>query len=318
MTEQTAESVEQVLRDELLRGDAVIATARPVLRHLLANDESVLFRDELVARVRGMVLDVARQLLFCQAAADEAQDRAAYVARRQEGLAQALFADTALVAHAHALAFEAYLVTRLERGNGIDPVLTPLVDELVAAHDPAMAGLAMAVLASQARFQQHCRRMELPLHELPGEQFHGALVMMRVQAMGDDRPAAERAETQLREEFDESGGRVGLIARLVTSMGPRAGQALALDRAGLAIFASALAIGSGQERDLVILSLAEPHGARFALSLRAAGLDQHSAVEQLLHLHPGIALPAGFEQLRSDRAAALLAMAPPGAGSPAR
>ena len=34
MTEQAAESVEQVLRDELVRGDAVIASARPILRHL--------------------------------------------------------------------------------------------------------------------------------------------------------------------------------------------------------------------------------------------------------------------------------------------
>ena len=69
MTEQTAESVEQVLRDELVRGDAVIASARPVLRHLLASEDSALFSDEMIARVRGMVLDVAQQLLLAQAAA---------------------------------------------------------------------------------------------------------------------------------------------------------------------------------------------------------------------------------------------------------
>ena len=62
----------------------------------------------------------------------------------------------------------------------------------------------------------------------------------------------------------------------------------------------------------MILSLAEAQGARFALSLRAAGLDQRSAVEQLLHFRSGISLPGGFEQLGSDRAIALLVASLPG------
>jgi hypothetical protein len=315
MTEQTAESVEQVLRDGLARGDAAIATACPVLRHFLANDDSGLFSDEMIARVRGMVLDVAEQLLFAQAAAAEARDRAAYVDARQETLAEALFADTAFLAHVHALALEAQSVEGLQARSAIEPVLAPLVQELVAASDPAIAGLAMAVLAAQARFQQHCRRMELPLHELPGDLFHAVLVLLRGHAAELDDPAAEAAERQLRGAYQESTGRLGLLARLVMGLGRGAARALAIDHAGLAFFATALSIASDQARDLVILSIAEQQGARLALSLRAAGLDRQSAVVQFLHLHPGTALPGGLDMLRSDRAAALLAASEPHAGA---
>jgi hypothetical protein len=73
-------------------------------------------------------------------------------------------------------------------------VLSPLVQELVAAKEGDMAALAMTVLAAQARFMQHHRRMELPLGELPGDLFHKALVLLREQprAMTTVAEAAER------------------------------------------------------------------------------------------------------------------------------
>src|SRR6185369_8416182 len=134
------------------------------------------------------------------------------------------------------------------------------------AADGNTAGLAMAVLAAQARFQQHVRRMELPLHELPGDLFHLALTLMRSQA-GTEDDRAEGAERQLRGEYHEGTGRLGLIARLVMGMGENASRALAIDHAGLGIFATALSMASGQERDLVLLSVAERRHARLALSL---------------------------------------------------
>lgn len=310
MSEQAAETVERVLRDELVEGDAMIAAARPILRHLLANDDNGLFSDETIARVRGLVLNVAEQLLFAQAEAAEVRDRPAYVRERQDGLAQALFADTAVLAHAHALTVEAQLIERLQGRSGADPVLTPLVQELAASTDGAAAGLAMAVLAAQARFQQHWRRMELPLAELPGDLFHRALVTLREQA-GDDDPAAEAAERRLRDDYQEGAGRLGLIARLVMAMGQRAPRALAIDHAGLAVFATALAMAAGQERDLVVLSFSERQYARLAVSLCAAGLKPQAVIEQFLYLHPDVSLPEGFETLRADRAAVLLAQSQP-------
>jgi hypothetical protein len=311
MSEQAAETVERVLREELVEGDATIAAARPILRHLLANDDSGLFSDETIARVRGMLLNVADQLLFAQAAAAEARDRPAYVAERQDGLAQALFADSGFLAHAHALTVEAQLIERLQGRSGIDPVLTPLVQELVASRDAAAAGLAMAVLAAQARFQQHWRRMELPLGELPGDLFHRALLILREQTDPDDDPAAELAERQLREGYQEGTGRLGLIARLVMGLGQRASRALAIDHAGLAVVATGLAMASRQERDLVVLSFAERQYARLVLSLCAAGLNQQALLEQFLFLHPDVSLPEGFEMLHPDRAGALLAASRP-------
>jgi hypothetical protein len=308
MTDPTAESVERVLREELARGDATIATTRPILRHLLANDDHALFSDEMIARVRGMMLDVAGQLLFAEASAAEARDRAGYVAERRDALAQALLEDCAFLAHAHALALEAQLAERLQARSGIDAVLSPLVQELAASRDEATAGLAMTVLAAEARFLQHCRRMELPLGELPGDLFHKALLLLRSHGEAETSEQAERA---LRESYEEGAGRLGLVARLVMGMGGRAVRALAIDHAGLAIFATALAMASGQERDLAVLSFADRQYARLALALRAAGLKPQAVEEQFLYLHPEIALPEGFEMLGADRAAAVLAASQP-------
>jgi len=310
MTEQTVEAVEQLLRDELGRGDTMIATSRPILRHLLANDDHALFNDEMIARVRGMINHVASQLLFALAAAADAADRAKYAAERHDELAQALFEDTAFLAHAHALTLEAQLAERLQARSGIDAVLSPLVQELAAAREMDMAALSMTVLAAQARFMQHHRRMELPLRELPGDLFHRALLSLRAHAEGAEE-AAEEAERELREAYDESAGRLGVLTRLVVAMGQKATRALAIDHAGLAIFSTALAMASSQERDLAVLSFADRQFARLALALRAAGLKQQAVEEQLLFLNPEIALPDGFEMLRADRAAALLAGSQP-------
>jgi hypothetical protein len=111
----------------------------------------------------------------------------------------------------------------------------------------------------------------------------------------------------LRAVYDESTGRLGLLAQVVVAMGQKATRALAIDHAGLAVFATALAMASRQERDLTILSFVDRQFARLALSLRAAGLKQQAVEEQFLFLHPEVALPEGFDMLRADRAAALLA-----------
>jgi len=310
MNDQTVDAVEQVLREELVRGDAILASAKPILRHLLANDDHALFSDEMIARIRGMMTHLASQLLFAQAEAAGAEDRADYVAEREDELAIMLFDDTAFLAHAHARTIEAQLTVRLQGRSGIDAVLSPLVQELVAAREGEMAALAMSLLASQARFMQHHRRMELPLRELPGDLFHKALVVLREHA-SDDEEVAEAVERDLRAAYDESFGRLGLLARVVMAMGQRATRALAIDHAGVGIFATALSMASRQERDVTILSFADRQFARLALSLRAAGLKQQAVEEQFVFFHPEVALPQGFEMLRADRAAALLADSQP-------
>jgi hypothetical protein len=274
------------------------------LRHLLANGDQTLFSDEVIARVRGMIRHLARQLLFAQAQADDVVDPALYTARGQDSLAAMLFDDVGFLAHAHALTLEAQLAEALQRRSAIDSVLSPLLQELTAAADEPTAALAMRVIAAQARFMQAQRRMELPLAELPGDLFHKALLLMRNHATDDD--CAARAEAGLRAQFDESQGRIGQLTRLVMGMGRKANRALALNHAGLAIFATGLAMASGQDRNLALLSFGENQVARLALALRAAGLAQEAVEEQFYYLHPDAQLPAGFERMTADRATAIL------------
>lgn len=310
--EASLESVETLLRDELVQGDVMLSTATPVLRHLLVTEDQAPFSDEVVARVRGMLVDIARQLLSAMAQAAQIADRSEFLAEYEDGLAEALLDEPAFLAHVHALTLEARLALQLQARCNIDTALSPLLQELAASRDEVLAGSAMATLAAQARFIEHHRRMSLPLGELPGDLFHTAVLALR--AHFDDRAETAAAEQALHEAYDESRGRPALLARLVMRMGKIAPRALDIDQAGLAIFATALAMASGQERDLAVLSFSDRQFARLALVMRAAGLKQPAVEEQFLYLHPGIVLPEGFEKLTADRAALLLAASAPQGG----
>jgi hypothetical protein len=304
VTMQSSEApVEAVLRDELARGDIVLGTIGPVLGHLLANHDHSLFSDEIVSRVRGMIADIARQLLTAEAEAAGAADPRSAAEHDHGALAERLLANANLVSHCHALALEWQLTARLERRSAIDPVLSPLLQALIASDDPPTASVAMAALAAQARFVQHQRRMELPLRELPADLFDHVLASWG-EAGTDEHAMTAQA---LRRGYDESAGRLGLLARLVAGMGAGVLAALSLTHAGAAIFLSALASASQQDRTLAIIATNDRQIARLALALCAAGLKPRDVEEQFLHLHPDMALPEGFDALRADRAAALLA-----------
>jgi hypothetical protein len=307
MTLSSEAPVEALLRDELAQGDIVLGTVGPVLGHLLANHDHSLFSDEIVSRVRGMIGDLARQLLTAQAECSERADPRGYAERHRTHLTEALLTDNRLISHCHALALEWQLTARLEARNAIDPVLSPLLQSLIASDDAGTASVAMAALAAQARFVQRQRRMELPLSELPADHFHQALAIWIEQVDAGDAEGALAATTRLREDYDESAGRIGLIARLVHGMGAGALAALSVSHAGAAIFLSALASATQQERELTIIATNDRQLARLALSLRAAGLKPQAVEEQFAYIHPDVALPEGFDALRADRAQALLA-----------
>jgi hypothetical protein len=308
MTDAAEMPVEAVLRGELAQGDVVLGTIGPILGHLLANQDHSLFSDEIVARVRGMAGHVARQLLHVEGEAAGLDDPYQFAAEGMDALANALVASLPFLTHCHALSLEWQLARRLEERSGIDPVLSPLLQALIASDDATTAATAMAALAAQARFMQQQRRMELSLGELPPELFHHAVTAWRSRA-GEGEVAAQ-AEVRLRMAYDEGAGRIGLLARLVSGMGNGVRAALAISHAGTALFVSALASASEQDRDLVAVSTNESQLARLAISLRRAGLPPREVEEQFLCIHPEIALPEGFDQLRVDRAGALLAASP--------
>jgi hypothetical protein len=291
-------TVEAILRQELVRESRALDSVVPVLRHLLASEGQRLVSDAILARVRGMLSDLAAQLLAAAAGHDPAlRLGSAGDVPMRDALAEALAGDAVLLAHCHALAAESQFAERLHHSHAIDPVLSPLLQELIASDEPVMAGLAMNVLAAQSRFIQSQRRMELPLGELPAELFH-ALTAAHV-------PKGEAAR-RLHAVYDEAASRLGLLARLISALRRAAIAALALDHAGLALFASALATLAREPRELAVLACQEGQGARLALALRSAGLSPEAIARQFALVDPAAGVLHDLAELSPERARLLL------------
>ena len=302
--------VEGLFGDELDAADLALANVSPILRHLLGNDDHALFSDRIVAQVRAQIEDLARQLAQSLEAAMGHADPRGAASQTSPGLAAAFIDSPPILAHAHALALEAQLAERLATRLSLDAVLSPLLQTLIASADPNTAATAMALLAAQARFVQAQRRGELPLAELPGDLLHAALLIMREHGAGED-PARDRIaavlETAIRGNFDEAANRIGLLHRLVAGMGGGAIAALDVGHAGVALFVTALGLGAGLDRDAAVLATSEAQLPRLALALLASGAKSAAVEQQFVALHPEVTLPQGFETLRADRAAAVLA-----------
>ncbi|MFA7596619.1 MAG: hypothetical protein WCY92_09700 [Novosphingobium sp.] len=305
-TELADDSVEFALREELARGDELIVSAKQVLRHLLANHDRSIFSDAVLARIRGMLSHVESQLLTFLAEKSGVEDRGNFVEQRSGPLKVALASNAVALTHAHSLAIEWQLAERLQRSGGLDPVLSPMLQRLVASDDADTAEIAMGFLTSQARFVQQQRRMELPLTELPGDLLHGVLQAWSAVVSEADAEAVTAVERDLRNAFDEGRSRLGLMARLVTGFKEGAASGLNISDSGVALFLTSMALASGQDRRLVALSTHEDQLARLLLSLRSAGLEREAVFALLAVLHPEIAIPDGMEIVGPDRAAELL------------
>jgi len=295
------DAVEAILRGGLAREARALTAVVPVLRHLLGSEAQGLVSEAILARVRGMILDIASQLLAAQAGRDPAARAAGGDPAALDALAEALMGEEALLAHCHALATESLVADRLQQRHAIDPVLSPLLQELIAAEDTAVAALAMTTLAGQSRFVQSQRRMELPLGELPAELFH-TLLARALDGAGDTGGLS-----RLQAGYDEATSWLGLLARLVAAMRRGAVAALALDHAGLALFASALASETRAPRGEAVLAVQEGQGLRLALLLRAAGQSAPAIERQLVLAEPAAQLPPAIGALAPARAAALIA-----------
>lgn len=289
--------VDAILRDELARGNRALRGVAPVIAHLLDSDGAAVVSDAIVARLRGMLSDLAAQLMRA-AGSDHAEN---------DKLAEILAGDESLIDHLYALAMEGHLTDRLEVRDAIDPVLSPLLQELIASDQPPTAELAMTALAAQSRFCQSQRRMELPIGELPPHLFAGALERFETAQLDLDRAQVEEGLSALRREYDEAAGRISLLARLVASMRGGALAALDIGHAGVALFASALASLTRQERDLALFACHERQAVRLALSLRAAGAEPALIESQLAVLGGTQALPSGIADMPQDHARELLA-----------
>lgn len=295
------ENLGTVPRCELARSDAVAEAAGTVLRQLVASSDSLPLTDEVVARIRGMLEGIADALL---------EPLSDTVGLDAESLLRALIDAPALLRHLHATAIEWRMTERLHRRLALDPVVSPLLEELVAHDDVALRDLAAKFATAQARWCHSQRDMRLALTELPREVFRAVLAVLLAQA--DQHPAATQAEAQLSKRYDEAAGRLDLGRQLVSRLQGGAQAALSIGHSGVALFLTALALGSGQDREAVARAIEATQFPRLALALRSAGLGLADVERQMLTLHPEITMPRGFEALDPNSAAALLNSGPAG------
>lgn len=303
------DAIETLLRDDLIHADQVMVHMGPILRHLLQNDDNSIFSDEIIARVRGMLADLARQLVQALGEAAGHDNSADWAQEAGAGLADLLAGNQALLNHLHMLAVEWQLTEKLQGRLGLDPVLTPLLQDLIASPDPDLAARGMNLLAAQARFGQQMRRMRLPLSELPGDLHHIALVTMRAYIAEDPSglAAADTAEDALRRLRGVTASRLDLLDHVIGQLMSDVLRALSLQSAGVALFLSALSAGAAMSREMAVMCTTESQMARLALALAAAGADRTDLVSTFAAIHPQTSLPEELERLVPDVAAAMLA-----------
>lgn len=302
-------TTEEVLSDALVRGDTALASNSAILRHLLENDDQSMFTDEIVARVRGMIRDIARQLLVAQAEAAERGEGLEISNQALERLTTILTANGVLLGHVHALALEYRLCARLQARLGLDPVLPSHAQALRNNGGSGMA-LAMGVIAAQARFCQNQRNMELPLVELPESLFHAVLVSQQMQAGEQEQNSLAIAHARLRVAYGNHSNRFALLAQLASDGRAHDPEMLNVMQAGVSAFLSGLAHATRQAREHVVLATFDPRMTRLALSLRAANVGPEHIILQLACFHPDSATPHGYEFVDAHQAALILAQAP--------
>lgn len=306
--------VEALMRSELALGDQALAGVAPVLGHLLTSAGHSLVSEDVVARMRGMLGDLAGQLLQAEADALGKHGGEDALDDRADKLVARLAENGIVLGYCYSVAVEALQTEELEQRAGIDQVLPPLMQELIASDDEATAELAMASMAAQARFVQTQRRMSLSLTEVPAELFHELVKLWSAFARDIDPATRSQVEALLRANHDESSSRYGLFTRLVSKLNASAVAALSVEHSGLALFATALASLARQPRELAVLSCHPRQQARLALTLRAAGLKPDEIAQQLLVVQPESGLPDGFAEISRDQARAMLDSSALGSG----
>lgn len=310
---ESDEQVEARLRLELAQGDQALSGVPPVLGHLLSAAAPALVTDDLLAHIRGMLGSLARQLVDAEDRATKAKRTENERIARIDALGINMATGNVILSFAFAIAMEGQLSEELQERSGIDQVLPPLMQELIASDDDSVAELAMATMAAQARFIQSHRRMSMPLSELPAELFHEVLRCWSHFAKDVSPACKTQVEALLRAEYDESSTRVGKIGRLISKLQAGARAALSLDHAGFALFTSALSARSKQSREMTVLSCHPSQLVRLAVALRATGLDHGETAQVFNQISPTSSLPAGVECLDQQRAQQLLSNSERGA-----
>jgi len=289
------EQSEDLLRAELARGRRALAAVPTVISSLVNDASPALFSEEAVARTRGMMDSLAMQL--ARSCGGEEPDRAAL-----RSLAATLTGIEPLLTHCHAMALEGTLLVRLG-ADGIDPVLSPFLQQAISGAEPDFAAQAMRVLAAQGRFVQAWRRMELPLAELPAD-------LLELASAACEKHVGERAPSAPQdgaEQADERQTRSEQIASLLLSGSDGLAHGLDPELAGVSLFVSAASLSTGIPRSTVIQTIAGGQETRLAMMLGACGVDSADRLDAIARFSPDAIRPTLAIDLSPQRARELLA-----------
>lgn len=282
----------------LARSDRMQVVVPAILRHLMGEGDNALLHDDVLAHMRGM-LDHLAECLLARAESSASRPPLALVER----LTQALSESEELLAHLHAVALEWRVTRRLEARGLTEPVLTPLLQDLVASGEDR-AQTAMAFVSAQARFVQSSRRLQLDWRELPADLLHHCLVCLRALERNGAIDSA-RAVQSIRSEYDEAASRQALAETLIAQLSSL-NDTLDPEQAGFALFATGLAAAARTERKLAVVACSESDPIRLGLLLLAAGADRSTCEASLLAIRQEATLPSGLLELDRRAAARLL------------
>jgi len=302
---ELTEALVASLRADLAGDDRALSGVVPVLSHVLTNRGEPMVSDDIIARMRGLIASAAEQLLASKE--EEAS------AEEVDSLSTALASNGSIVTHYYALAFEGGLSEDLAERNGLDPVISPLIRELMGSKDNSVAEIATKLMASQARFIEGQKRRQSSIFELPPELLEEVLVTVKTWAKQQIRPLGTQLSADLKEAYDEASTRLGLLTHLIAMLGASGELVCEIETAGFAIFCSALAAQTRQPRELMVLSCQSHQSLRLALALKATGISTESTIRQFEFIGSDVTFPAGFDIWDGESAADMLLGSPLGA-----
>jgi len=305
MDRSIATPEEAALRDELVRGDLALTGVAPVLTHMLAQVEAPLVNEAVIARVQGMLGDISRQLVGQIDLDSEAYDQD-QLEQLIDDLVERFAEDGRLLEYCHSLVIEGKIAMQFQKTQALDPVLSPLFQELIASGETEIADLAMTTLTAQSRYILEFEKMALPINELPAELFHSVIAKWQEFCVHTRADVRMTAFEELRKNYSEANTRLGLLERLVASLGNAQRVALNLEHSGYALLATALGQLSGQDRSLAVLSCMPSQFARLALGLRAGRLADDEIATLFAQLHRDKPVPEGIGQILPDQAQSIL------------
>lgn len=298
---------ESAVRDRLTQADKALKGAAPYMQFRVFGENQPFLSDEVVARVRGMLLDVANQFTAqLRGSANMTSFDEALTDTLTNSLAVRLASVPAILEHAYAASCEWLVTMRMQARSNVDPVVSPLLQCMIADRGIATSQSAMQFLSAQTKYAQDQRRMKLPVAEMSAALLPLLYGVWRdvAEQYGVHYEEIVQAERAVEARTAGAMSRTNTISRFLTDVGnSRAFSAL---EAGVALFVSAIATATKQHRDSVVMAMNEESPVRFALMLRAAGLSTNGIEEQFLAIRAETGQLSGVEMLPQDRAAHIL------------